>query len=199
MICDNLRSTTDVIAGCDYFDTPASFFSNFAAAWDGVRSQVLKLETRQEYVEDGNESLAAFLDGEREKSIELMKEALSNDDEIYELVRSRSIDFTRCHPLSFPTTPYVQWELETYRLTSEKGERIFCCNVEQIRECFDALCQHDFMVFDCRTAFIHDYDDEGKIQGGWMTQDGSKIIDLLAIFGFVKSHCRPFDLFLDRG
>jgi hypothetical protein len=177
-------------------DSAPAFFSNFQNAWDATRCQVLKLETRQSYQEPGNHSLEAYLKGDQAESERLLVDGLEVDNPLYTSLREHQVDFIRCRPLVFPLSAYMQWEMKTYVYTAAQGVRIGCCNREQLSDFFDSIATHDFMVFDARFGFVHDYDKSGLIRGGWVTDDVSAIVELQKIFIFIKSHCRPFELFV---
>jgi len=95
-----------------------------------------------------------------------MDKSRAVDDELYESLRKRGIDFIRCRPVAFPLTAYMKWAMHAYEHNSRRGERIFWCNEIVLREFFQNTAQHDFMVFDTRVAFVHDYDETGVIKGG---------------------------------
>ena len=190
--------TSELIKTGSYFDSPKSFFGLFSSAWDGVRSQVLKYESRQQYIEQDSESWRAWMErGDWPTSMNLLEESRSVDVPLYESLKVRGIDFIRCHPVSFPLSKYMKWEFEVYKFNEKHGERIFCANSVAVSDFMHRFAQHDFMVFDGRIAAIHHYDADGLVVGGWWTQDSTAISELIKIHGFIKSNCRPFKLFYE--
>lgn len=190
-------TTTDaVIEGAPYAGSAKEFFAQFPPAFDATRSQILKLETRQAYQEPDNESFLAMQRGDWDRSMSLLKEARSPDAPLYEALQARGVDFIRCRPLKFPLSDYLRWEMEVYKLNSAMCERIFCCNYDAADFIFSNYAHHDFMTFDARVAFVHNYDSKGLIQGGWKIDDIDRIAELQKLYCFIKSHCQPFQLFL---
>lgn len=179
-----------------YHTGPDSFFANFDDAWQSARGQILKLETLQSYVED-NASLNLAFKGDWEKAKEEIAKSRLHDDPIYKLVREKHLDFIRCRSIEFPKTTYVRWELEVYKQNVSLGEKIYCCNRYTISDVFDLYATHDFMVFDSRIAFIHDYDSDGQILGGWSLTDQNSIRSLIALHGFIKANSQWYEFFVD--
>lgn len=188
-------STDKLVRECIRFDKAEDFFSNFSDAWASARGQVWKLETRQTYSESGNLSLDKALEGKWAEAVALIPEVRKVDDDLYQMVRDKKLEFLRCRPIEFPLSPYLRWELEVYKYNHEQGERIFCCNRYSLDKIFEEFAKHDFMIFDARLAFVHDYDKDGLISGGWMVSDQEKIRNLISLYGFIKANCQDFRLF----
>ena len=188
--------TKELVQLCDYSSSPTDFFSHFSSGWDRARGQVIKLETRQSYVEPGNESLNAALSGDLKKSVELIPITRSCDDELYDMVAKKRLQFIRCRSVETPRSVYLDWELEVYKYNS-RAEQITCFNYAAVEDFFDQNIQHDFMVFDASFAVIHNYDQVGEIQGGWFSGDQKVIRSLLANFSFLKANSQDFRWYLD--
>jgi hypothetical protein len=186
-------STESIITGASYFETPTKFFSKFSTAFDLSRSQILKIETRQFYVEKENVSYNAMVRGDWALSMEMLHQSRQEDADLYEDLNKKGVDFIRCRPVQFPISAYIKWEVEVYRINSSFGERIFCSNVVAVDWLFEKYIKHDFMVFDSRVALIHNYDESGEIQGGWIIHDHDKIVELQKLFIYFKSFCSRFD------
>lgn len=192
---NTLSSTSNIVENITYFKTPTSFFANFPMAFDLTRSQILKIETRQSYIENENKSYQEMRKGSFERSLELLEASRKDDKDIYDSLKSRGIDFIRCRPIKYPLSDYIKWELHVYDYNSIYGERIFCCNYEVVKEILKNNILHDFMVFDSRLALIHNYDSDGEIRGGWITYNIDHIIELQKMFIFFKSLCNPYTLY----
>ncbi|MDX2244922.1 MAG: hypothetical protein NW224_29965 [Leptolyngbyaceae cyanobacterium bins.302] len=190
-------SLDEVIKNLEYFDSPEKFFSNFPDAWNRLKYQVLKLETRQEYLEPGNPSFELMAAGDFDAAIKLIPEVKAGDAELYETLSTKGVDFIRCRPVIYPFSQYLKWEFETYKFSAEKAERIFCCSRSEIGIVYDNIATKDFMVFDSSVGFIHNYDTNGLIQGGWKVTNVEDILLLQSIFIYIKSFCLPFNKFFE--
>jgi len=51
------------------------------------------------------------------------------------------------------------------------------------------------MVFDRFGAMVHDYDENGKIKGGWAIRDDSSIDSLIILFSIIKASSVHFSKF----
>jgi len=180
----------------DYFDSPCLFFSEFIEAWKNVKFQVLKLETKQVYAEHGNKSWEEMIKGNVEKAKDLLPVDRACDVNLYLSLISRQVDFIRCRPIVFPLTKYLQWEVDCYNFNAQFKEQIYFLHREQEENIFNELALHDFMVFDKSVAFIHNYNDNGEITGGWKTRKSEFIENLMFIFGLIKSSSQKYDYFL---
>lgn len=191
--------TSDIINRSTYYATPDEFFASFRDSWSSVRGQIAKLETLQHYDEAGIESFTLAQGGHWDRSIALIPDFRNVDADLYANLNERKVDFVRCRSIVFPSTVYVKWELEVYKFNAAHGERIFCCNRYGLDDFFDNIATHDFLIFDARVAAIHDYDDQGRSRGGWVTHDADDIAHLLSQFGYIKANSQSFELFEHKG
>lgn len=192
-------TTTSVILGrSTYYDTADGFLAAMRGGFSDARGQIAKLETFQDYQEEDNSSLQLARDGKWDECFSGIPNFRSIDDSFYEDITKRKIDFVRCRPIVFPMSDYVRWEMEIYKHNSKKGERIFCCNHYTISEAFNECITHDFLIFDSRMAAIHNYNEIGKLMGGWITHEVADINALLAQFAFVKANSQDLSLFANK-
>jgi hypothetical protein len=154
------------------------FGSRFAEAWSRLQSRFLKLECRQTYQErETNKSQEAYNKGEVSKAQELLQQEAEADRPLYEDVKTRGLDYARIRLVQEPLTPYLEYELMAYRIREDMGEAI-----EVVRYGGEFSLPNDkyfdFLLFDRHTALIHDYGDEGRQSGGWLTTDSDVIASL---------------------
>ena len=188
----DLITTSAIIADAEYFSNVSEFFQAFDDPWDKVQAQILKLETRQTYREPGNESYEAMQNGDFELALRLLPEVRKEDDELYEALRKRKVDFIRCRPIIRPIAEYLRWEIECYKLNEQYGERIYFTDHSEL---FDKYALHDFMVFDRFGAMVHDYDENGEIKGGWAIRDTAQIDGLIMLFAVIKASSVDYSQF----
>lgn len=187
-----LESTSDILKNQEYFTSPETFFGNFADAYSNLNSRVLKLETRQEYSVLDIASYNAMLEGrvtDLQKAISKFREV---DDDLYLFIKKKQADFIRCRPIKFPINSYIKWEIECYKYNADKGEKIFFVDYDELDNIFLHYALHDFMIFDSKIAFIHDYDEKGNIRGGWKIIESSSIESLIYLFSLIKEKCIDF-------
>jgi hypothetical protein len=96
-----------------------------------------------------------------------------------------------------PLTVYLRYELMAYSIREHLGEHI------EIVRCDPAVRlpndeTFDCLVFDQRTALIHDYGDGevGRQTGGWVTYAPSVIERLVATVASLRSTAKPLGNYL---
>src|SRR4051794_16133177 len=135
------------------------FGARFAGAWSRLQFRFLKLECRQTYQErETNTSQEAYNKGEVGKARELLRQEAEADRPLYKDMKARGLDYARIRLIQQPLTPYLEYELMAYRIREDMGETI------EIVRCGRELNlpndkYFDFLLFDRRTALIHDYGD----------------------------------------
>lgn len=192
----NIKPISEIIQNAKYYDSVSGFFGGFSRAWNDVKGQVLKIETRQTYDETGNESYDAWINGDHKIALELMHKVRKVDVPLYNNLNAKAVDFIRCRPIRFPISSYLLWEMECYKFNSRFGEKIFFVDYEKYKT-FEKFISHDFMVFDTNQAFIHNYDTKGLIQGGWIVSNQADIELLIMLFALIKANSKEFNVFLN--
>jgi hypothetical protein len=189
-----LPSTDDLCDTGEYFGSPQDFLASFGAAYDSVRGQLLKYEGQQEYQEINNPSYDAFLRGDMPAAIALIRTSKKGDGPFYKKLATDKVDIVRVRSVKVPRSRYLDWEIENYKVSEEYGERIYFFNYEQLRDLLETNVRHDFMIFDSRLAFIHNYDDHNVLRGGWRLQDFESICKLLTLFAILKANAVHYRL-----
>ena len=187
-------STTELIKGSEYFEGIQSFFGNFPDAYGQVQSQILKIETRQEYDESGNPSFDKLIEKKYSDSLNLVPAVRKDDVPLYENLKKRSVEFIRCRPIVKPLTDYLKWEIHCYDFNSKHGENILFFEAGEAMN----KIEHDFMVFDHAIAFIHDYNKSGLIKGGWKIIEQAKIDQLICLYSIVKSRSINYKNYIEN-
>lgn len=199
---NNILSTKEIGKNSQYFSTPSEFYTNFPSAWNTVKSQVLKLETRQSYYDaswkEANRSLELYNQGKFEEAIKLLYYFRSSDVELYQSLKKRKIDFIRCRPVEFPIIDYLKWEIECYHFNAFYCEQIYFSKRNDLADLFDNIAQHDYMVFDRQKAIIHNYNDFGELQGGWLVLDPKYIDNLIMLYSIIRASSLEYSIFLEK-
>lgn len=172
------------------------FSAEFSRAWSAVSSRFLKIECWQTYREvDTNESQDAYESGDVQHAEELLAVEAQADRPLYEDVAKRGIDYARIRLIHEPLTPYLHYELISYRIRHAMGE-----NIEVVSLPSETALPNDqyfdFLLFDRHTALIHDYGATGSQSGGWITH-GTGAIDALERTALeLRNIAMPFSQFV---
>lgn len=168
----------------------------FADAWAALESRFLKLECWQAYVEaEGAGSQEAFNRDDVSTAHELLRREAETDRPLYDEVRQRGISYARVRLVQEPLTPYLKYELMSYRIRAAMGE-----NIEVVR--FDPAVRlpneqyFDFLLFDQRTALIHDYGEDGRQSGGWLIKNTNVIVRLAETTAALRRTAMPLEEFV---
>lgn len=158
------------------------FGAEFERAWSGLESRFLKVESWQAYREaESNESQRAYEEGDHARARALLREEAEADRPLYEDVRRRGIDFARIRIVQEPLTDYLRYELMSYQIRLEMGEKIEAARVSADVSLPDGHSfderYFDFLLFDRRAALIHDYGHgtAGIQTGGWLVRDSDAL------------------------
>jgi hypothetical protein len=172
----------------------------FASAWSRLQSRFLKLECWQRYREsEDNQSQAAYDSGDIDAARELLRREAEADRPLYEDVRNRGIEYARVRLVQEPLTPYLEYELLSYRIRVDLGENIEVVRCDTGTRLPDER-RFDFLLFDRDTALIHDYGtaEIGRQVGGWLTHDPDVISRLEQTIGSLRRQAVPLQQYLAR-
>src|SRR5258708_28601067 len=110
---------------------------------------------------------------------EVLDHEAEGDRPLYDDVEKRGIEYARIRLVQEPLTPYLEYELTSYRIREEMGE-----NIEIVQrpphERLPDEDHFDFLLFDRSRALIHDYGDTRSQSGGWGTSEPAVILPLQA-------------------
>ena len=113
------------------------------ALYQGVTEEAFRLEARQRYNVPYEEPLVrAFLEGRPQP----VNECMTNHFASVHALRAAGKRDYRVHVIELPLTPYLRYELDSYRGSIDAGEEIFIAD----RACHSGLVEltEDFMLFD---------------------------------------------------
>jgi hypothetical protein len=176
------------------------FGAEFTHAWSRLEWRFLKLECWQAYQElEASESQAAYQQGDIHAARELLQQEAKGDRPLYEDVKRRNIEYARVRLLQEPLSPYLEYELLSYRIRADLGENIEVVTCEPALRLPDEH-HFDFLLFDRRTALIHDYgtDEIGRQTGGWLTREPQIIARLEEIAATLRLQAVPLREYLTK-
>jgi hypothetical protein len=98
-----------------------------------------------------------------------------------------------------PLTPYLEYELLSYRIRADLGENIEIVRCDTAAHLPDER-RFDFLLFDRHTALIHDYGSAeiGRQTGGWLTHKPEVIAGLEGIIAGLRQQAIPLKRYLAR-
>jgi hypothetical protein len=161
--------------------------------WSEMNREWFKIEVLQDYTgEDDGPSLRAWKEGDRNRSIELLK--TDEDPEFTNSCQqkiSHGVVLYRVHIVDEPLSEYMEWEMKYYEHVTIRlrGERVF------IARKFDLdgldLPLGDVMIFDRRRAIVNSYDQNGLMKQADFYDENDNISHFLELRKTLKSLARP--------
>ena len=129
--------------------------------WDQLKEEWLKVEILQDYSgENSGRSLDLWKRGEKEKSLQILKEELKNSEWAKMLNANPKVKKIRIHIVEEPYSSYLQWEIEVYKLNNiPAGEQVGLVSKADVKDL--ALPDGDFMIFDNKQVVRNYYDANG--------------------------------------
>lgn len=124
--------------------------------WDEMQEEFFKVEVLQYYDEDDSSSLREWTKSNREKSIALAKKEFKPWAKGKEKVKK-----TRVHIVEKPLSPYLEWEIELYKLINIPivGEEVYLLDKKYTENV--PAPEDDIMVFDTKRVIANHYDHKG--------------------------------------
>lgn len=132
--------------------------------WHDMCQEWFKVEVLQDYTgEDDSPSLRAWLKGDKEQSLALLKQTTHNGwAERCKEKSGQGVLMRRVRIIEKPHTPYTEWELEFYKhINIPNGEQLFFLD-KKVVQGLD-LPSGDLMIFDNKRAVMCAYDKTGRV------------------------------------
>lgn len=131
--------------------------------WGETQDEWFKVEVLQDYSgEDTGPSLKAWLDGDKPKSIEIMKNELVKADWIKDFANSK-FKKIRIHIVEKPKSPYLLWEIEHYKHINIPlgGEQVYLIDKSKTEGM--EIPDGDLMIFDKKRVVRNHYRENGRM------------------------------------
>lgn len=176
---------TPLIQRGERLDLPG-FFKKFSELRELYKHVFRKFESRFDFDEAENPSYCAYRKGDIEKSVSLIREGLNPSARSYQRIANEGVRFIRIRPFTTPLTEYLKWEFLSYQVSIELGEEILLFDGDRY-----PLLAHpysvDFVCFDSFAAMVNDYDENGRMVGGWLVTSLSDVQGLVAFHDGLRS------------
>lgn len=158
---------------------PELDLATYSDAYDEAYKQIVfwKLERRQTFREPGTPSWEAFAAGDWDHALELNEcerdtvRAKVAEDE------SLGVESCRLRVVEHPVTPYLQWEMQYFRLLAEAGEDLRVIHASRLRHLETARPLPEIVILGDRVLFEVLYDAEGTAYGARRIDDPQVIAE----------------------
>jgi hypothetical protein len=158
---------------------PEVDLASYSDAFDEAYKQIVfwKLERRQTFREPGVPSWEAFAAADWDRALELNERerdtvrAKVSEDE------SLGVESRRLRVVEHPVTPYLQWEMQYFRLLAEVGEDLRVIDASRVRHLEADRLLPEVVVLGDRVLFEVLYDAEGTAYGARRIDDPQVIAE----------------------
>ncbi|MGH3377875.1 MAG: DUF6879 family protein [Actinoallomurus sp.] len=163
----------------------ASYSDAFDEAYK--RTVFWKLERRQSFREPGIPSWEAFAAGDWDRALELNERERDTVRAKVAEDESLGVESRRLRVVEHPVTPYLQWEMQYFRLLAEAGEDLRVIDASGVRHLEADRLLPEVVILGDRALFEVLYDAEGTAYGARRVDDpqviaeaGREVADLYA-------------------
>jgi hypothetical protein len=140
-----------------------------------------KLERRQHFSERVNTSWRAFVSGNWDEALRLIRIQTEDVQQEMKEPAERGIGLFRVRVVEWPIIPYVQWELNSLRVRAECGEKIHVVDPRQVKCLETDGPLPELLTVGNDTVYQLLYDDDDLIKGAIRFTDADVLIRCVTV------------------
>lgn len=158
---------------------PELDLASYSDAFDEAYKQIVfwKLERRQTFREAGVPSWEAFAVGDWDRALELNERERDAVRAKVAEDKSLGVKSRRLRVVEYPVTPYLQWEMQYFRLLAEAGEDLRVIDASRVRHLEADRLLPEIVVLGDRVLFEVLYDADGTAYGARRIDDPQVIAE----------------------
>lgn len=173
------------------------FLAKFDQLWGSLQEEFFKLETLQDYVEEHNPAYDALVAGDLEAAIARIPDVFGVDDR-RTTSHARRFQYARVRLVKWPLTTYVYWEFHVYAFNERFNKPVYVLEVSDDMSFPQREYVCDFLLFDSSDLLLHDYNADGRLTGGWHTNDKAELSPYRRVRDVARSTAVPFRAYLGQ-
>ncbi|MFE3877905.1 DUF6879 family protein [Kitasatospora sp. NPDC059146] len=181
----------EVLERTEYLDDFDRFFGGDIRLFD-------KIERGQTFREQGSPSWEAFDSGDWAGALRLIEAERDSVAAYFRDLAGRGLVFRRLRIVELPVTPYLQWEMNSFRLRSELGERIRVLDAREIADLERGGPLPEVVVLGNAVMYAVIYDEELKGAGARRFTDPGQIAATITEFEALYRRGEEFAEFFTR-
>lgn len=175
-------------------------FTAYKENWEKTHNEFFKLEALPVYQSDLElEEYKLFHQGELSRFREMTREALLQDPgQPYQKIAERGVDFIRVHVVELPLTPYLEFEIASYEVSLELGEKIYFISKEDAADLSLPTSLQDFLMFDESIVHLQFLNPEsGEWQYTELLDEPEEVQEFVETKKKLLEHAKPMHDFLE--
>ncbi|MFD9815417.1 DUF6879 family protein [Streptomyces sp. NPDC059080] len=174
------------------------YLADFGRFYESDISLLAKIERGQTFKEQGSPSWDAFASGDWAGALRLIEAGRDSVAAYFQGCARRGLAFRRLRIVEFPVAPYLQWEMNSFRLRSELGEEIRVLDAREIADLERAEPLPEVVVLGNSVMYAVIYDEELKGAGARRFTDSERIATTLTEFESLYRKGEEFSEFFER-
>lgn len=178
--------------------TRADYLADFGRVHQGDITLLAKIERGQTFKEQGSPSWDAFASGDWAGALRLIENERDAMAAYFRDAAQRGLVFRRVRVVEFPVSPYLQWEMNVFRLRSELGEEIRVLDARKISDLEREESLPEVVVLGRSVMYAVIYDDELKGAGARRFTDPGQISRTTREFEALYAMGEGFAEFFER-
>lgn len=159
---------------------------------------MLKLERRQVFRQPGTPSWEAFVRGDWEQALRIYQDKLETLRASLAARRDRGIDYRRVRVVEKPIIPYVQWELNVFRVRTAAGERIRVVGPEAVSFLEQDGPLPELINLGPETLYEICYDEHGVANGAVRYTDPELVANYRRLVDELYENGEDFRVYFER-
>ncbi|UZI29693.1 DUF6879 family protein [Streptomyces sp. VB1] len=178
--------------------TRADYLADFSRVHQGDINLLAKIERGQTFKEPGSPSWDAFASGDWAGALRLIENERDAIAAYFRDASQRGLVFRRVRVVEFPVSPYLQWEMNVFRLRSELGEEIRVLDARKISDLEREASLPEVIVLGHSVMYAVIYDDELQGAGARRFTDPGQISRTTREFEALYAMGEGFPEFFER-
>ncbi|MEU4030833.1 MULTISPECIES: DUF6879 family protein [Streptomyces] len=176
----------------------ADYLADFGRVHQSGIRLLAKIERGQTFTEQGSPSWDAFASGDWAGALRLIEDERDSTAAYFRDAARRGLAFRRVRVVEFPVSPYLQWEMNVFRLRSELGEEIRVLDARRITDLERDAPVPEVIVLGRSVMYAVVYDDELKGAGARRFTDPDQVNRTTREFEALYAMGEGFPEFFER-
>ncbi|RPK93741.1 MULTISPECIES: DUF6879 family protein [Streptomyces] len=176
----------------------ADYLADFSRVYESSISLLAKIERGQTFREPGSPSWEAFASGDWAGALRLIEDERESVAAYFQDATRRGLVFRRLRVIEFPVSPYLQWEMNLFRLRSELGEEIRVLDAGKISDLERDAHVPEVVILGSSVMYVVLYDDDLKGSGARRFTDPGQVRKTTMEFEALYTQGEEFADFFER-
>ncbi|MEV7495426.1 DUF6879 family protein [Streptomyces anulatus] len=176
----------------------ADYLADFGRVHQSGIRLLAKIERGQTFKEQGSLSWDAFASGDWAGALRLIEDERDSTAAYFRDAARRGLAFRRVRVVEFPVSPYLQWEMNVFRLRSELGEEIRVLDARRIADLERDAPVPEVIVLGRSVMYAVLYNDELKGAGARRFTDPDQVNRTTREFEALYAMGEGFPEFFER-